>query len=181
VSGANSGANYALSRTPGRLPLVNSKALAPSLPVASLFRAAHDCSIDSVIAASKIRSRQWKALTHVLALNFLSRIGALALGEVQKLPLEVQTDIAKRVDIYLNVARAANKEAILATVASSAIQEQAKAMGEGGTMDPRWAAPAIAEAWCYATMSLSKGYLDQLHAQAIIGAIEAFTLSRLNR
>ena len=26
-------------------------------------------------------------------------------------------------------------------------------------MDPRWAAPAIAEAWCYATISLSKGYL----------------------
>jgi hypothetical protein len=29
-------------------------------------------------------------------------------------------------------------------------------------------------------MSLSKGYLDQLHAQAIIGAIEAFTSSRLS-
>jgi hypothetical protein len=43
------------------------------------------------------------------------------------------------------------------------------------------AAPAIAEAWCYATLSLSKGYLDQLHAQAIIGAIEAFTSSRLSK
>jgi len=98
-----------------------------------------------------------------------------------QLPLEVQTDIAKRVDTYLSVARAANNEAIVATVASSAMQEQAKAIGQGGTMDPRWAAPAIVEAWCYATMSLSKGYLDQLHAQAIIGAIEAFTLSRLTR
>jgi hypothetical protein len=57
------------------------------------------------------------------------------------------------------------------------MQEQVKAMGQGGTMDPQWAGPAIAEAWCYATMSLSKGYLDQLHAQAIIGAIEAFVLS----
>jgi hypothetical protein len=103
------------------------------------------------------------------------------LEKVQKLPIEMQADIAKRVDTYLNVARAANSEAILATVASTAMQEQAKAIGEGGTMDPRWAAPAIAEAWCYATMSLSKGYLDQLHAQAIIKAIEAFTLSHLNR
>ena len=102
------------------------------------------------------------------------------LEKVQKLPLEVQTDIAKRVDTYLSVARAANNEAIVATVASSAMQEQAKAIGHG-TMDPQWAAPAIAEAWCYATMSLSKGYLDQLHAQPIIGAIEAFTLSRLTR
>jgi hypothetical protein len=29
-------------------------------------------------------------------------------------------------------------------------------------------------------MSLTKGYLDRLHAQAIIGAIEAFTASRLS-
>jgi hypothetical protein len=61
------------------------------------------------------------------------------LEKVQKLPIEMQADIAKRVDTYLNVARAANSEAILATVASTAMQEQAKAIGEGGTMDPRWA------------------------------------------
>ena len=55
------------------------------------------------------------------------------LEKVQKLPLEVQTDIAKRVDTYLSVARAANNEAVVATVASSALQEQAKAIGQGGT------------------------------------------------
>jgi hypothetical protein len=33
-------------------------------------------------------------------------------------------------------------------------------------------------AWCYAKISLSKGYLDRLHAEAIIGAIEAFASSR---
>ena len=60
-----------------------------------------------------------------------------------------------------------------------ALEEQAKAIGQGAsTMDPRWAVPAIAEAWCYATISLSEGYLDRLHAEAIIGAIEAFTSSR---
>ena len=37
------------------------------------------------------------------------------------------------------------------------------------------------QAWCYATISLSKGYLVRLHAEAIIGAIESFTTSRLNR
>jgi hypothetical protein len=57
------------------------------------------------------------------------------------------------------------------------MEEQAKVIGHG-TMDPQWAAPAITEAWCYATMSLTRGYLDRLHAQAIIGAIEAFTSSR---
>jgi hypothetical protein len=102
------------------------------------------------------------------------------LEKVQQLPGEVQVDIAKRIENYIKIARAAKNEAVVATLASSATEEQAKAIGQG-MMDPRWAAPAIAEAWCYATISLSKGYLDRLHAEAIIGAIEAFTSSRLNK
>jgi hypothetical protein len=102
------------------------------------------------------------------------------LEKVQQLPVEAQIDIARRVDSYIKIARAAKNEAVVAAIASSASEEQAKAIGQG-MMDPRWAAPAIAEAWCYATISLSKGYLDRLHAEAIIGAIEAFTSSRLNK
>jgi hypothetical protein len=102
------------------------------------------------------------------------------LEKVQELPGEVQVNIARRVDSYIKIARAAKEETIVATVASTAMEDQAKAIGQGGdTMDPRWAAPAIAEAWCYATISLSKGYLDRLHAEAIIAAIETFTTSRL--
>ena len=101
------------------------------------------------------------------------------LEKVQRLPAEVQTDIARRVDSYVKLAKAAKDEALLERLASSAMEEQAKAVGQGlNTMDPRWAAPAIAEAWCYATISLSKGYLDRLHAEAIIGAIEAFASRR---
>jgi hypothetical protein len=100
------------------------------------------------------------------------------LEKVQQLPADIQLDIAKRIEICIDVARAAKTEAIVANIASSAMEQQAKAIGHG-TMDPHWAAPAIVEAWCYATMSLTKGYLDGLHAQAIIGAIEAFTSSRL--
>jgi hypothetical protein len=105
------------------------------------------------------------------------------LEKVQRLPADVQVDIAKRIDSYFKLARAANNEDLLAPLALGAMEEQAKAIGQGvnSTMDPRWAAPAIAEAWCYATISLSKGYLDRLHAEAIIGAVEAFTSSRLNR
>jgi len=101
------------------------------------------------------------------------------LEKVQQLPVEVQVGIARRVENCIKIARAAKSEVVVANIASSVVEEQAKAIGHG-TMDPRWAAPAIAEAWCYATISLSKGYLDQLHAQAIIGAIEAFTSSRLS-
>jgi hypothetical protein len=104
------------------------------------------------------------------------------LEKVQELPAEVQADIARRVDTYIILGRAVKDEALLEQLASSAMEDQAKAIGQGGdTMDPRWAAPAIAEAWCYAKISLSRGYLDRLHAEAIIGAIEAFTSSHLGR
>jgi hypothetical protein len=102
------------------------------------------------------------------------------LEKVQRLPADVQVDIAKRIDSYIKLARAANNEDLLAPLALGAMEEQAKAIGQGvnSTMDPRWAAPAIAEAWCYATISLSKGYLDPSDAKAIISAIEAFASSR---
>ena len=101
------------------------------------------------------------------------------LEKVLRLPREVQSHIAKRVKTYIDIAKAAKNEAILETLTSRATEEQAKAIGRG-MMDPQWAAPAIAEAWCYAKMSLSNGYLDRPHAEAIIGAIEAFTSSRVS-
>jgi hypothetical protein len=84
------------------------------------------------------------------------------------------------VDNYIKFAKAAKDDALVERIASTAMEVQAKAIGQGvnSTLDPRWAAPAIAEAWCYATISLSKGYLHRLHAEAIIAAIEAFTSSR---
>ena len=80
---------------------------------------------------------------HVLALNLLSVLSHLE--KVQELPVDVQTNIARRVDSYLMIARAAKDETIVATLASTAMEDQAKAIRQGGdTMDPRWAAPAIA-------------------------------------
>ena len=102
------------------------------------------------------------------------------LEKVQELPAEVQAQIAGGVENYIKFARTAKDNALLARIASMAMEEQAKAIGQGAnTMDPRWAVPAIAEAWCYATISLSEGYLDRLHAEAIIAAIEAFTSSQI--
>ena len=102
------------------------------------------------------------------------------LEKIQELSAEVQGGITAGVDNYIKFARSAKDNALLARIASMAMEEQAKAIGQGAnTMDPRWAVPAIAEAWCYATISLSEGYLDRLHAEAIIAAIEAFTSSQL--
>jgi hypothetical protein len=101
------------------------------------------------------------------------------LEKVQRLPIEVRAHIATRVESYIKLAKAARGEALVARIRSSAMEEQAKAIGQGASiLDPRWAAPAIAEAWCYATLSLSSGYLDRLHAEAIIKAIEAFASHR---
>ena len=101
------------------------------------------------------------------------------LEKVQQLPLDVQADIVRRVDNYIKIARAAKSEAVLARLASVAMEEQAKAIGQGvnSQMDPRWAGPALAEAWCYAMIGLFNGNLDRSSAGAIIGPIEAFTQS----
>jgi hypothetical protein len=102
------------------------------------------------------------------------------LEKVEQLPPDVQADIAKRVGIYLKLASAAKTDELLAALAAGAMQEQAKAIGKGtsSTMDPQWAGPALAEAWCYATISLSNGNLDRPSATAIITAIEGFAAKR---
>ena len=102
------------------------------------------------------------------------------LEQVEQLPPEVQADIAKRVGTYLSLASAAKTDEMLAALAAGAMQEQAKAIGQGtsSTMDPQWAGPALAEAWCYAKVSLSNGKLDQSSATAIITAIEGFLKKR---
>jgi hypothetical protein len=102
------------------------------------------------------------------------------LEKVEQLPPDVQADIAKRVGIYLKLASAAKTDELLAALAAGAMQEQARAIGQGtkSTMDPQWAGPALAEAWCYATISLSNGNLDRPSATAIITAIEGFVATR---
>jgi hypothetical protein len=101
------------------------------------------------------------------------------LEKVEQLPPQVQADIAKRVGTYLRLASAAKTDELLVALAG-AMQEQAKAIKQGtsSTMDPQWAGPALAEAWCYATISLSNGNLDRPSATAIITAIEGFVKKR---
>jgi hypothetical protein len=53
---------------------------------------------------------------------------------VQRLPIEVREDIARRVDAYLKLAKAAKGEDLLARIRSSAREEQAKAIGKGANM-----------------------------------------------
>jgi hypothetical protein len=71
-------------------------------------------------------------------------------------------------------------EPLLTRCVAVALEEQAKAIGQGvnSTMDPRWAAPALAEAWCAAQIGLVNGKLDRARAVIIISAIENFVFGR---
>ena len=59
------------------------------------------------------------------------------------------------------------------------MEEQAKAIGQGvKTTGPAMGCTSNCRGMVLCQVSLSKGYLDRLHAEAIIGAIEAFTSGR---
>ena len=59
------------------------------------------------------------------------------LEKVEQLLPEVQANIAKRVGTYVKLASAAKTDELLAALAAGAMQEQAKAIGNGtSSMDP---------------------------------------------
>jgi hypothetical protein len=57
------------------------------------------------------------------------------LEKVQELPAEVQAEIAGGVDNYIKFARTAKDNALLARIASMAMEEHAKAIGQGAKQD----------------------------------------------
>jgi hypothetical protein len=111
---------------------------------------------------------------------FWERTVLSLLQKVQQLPSNVQAEIATRVSNYINLARTASDEASLARFATAAVEEREKVIAEGAKspVDQRWAAPALAEAWCVARLGLSNGNLNRHSAMAVILAIEAFALKR---
>jgi hypothetical protein len=88
---------------------------------------------------------------------FYERTVLSLLEKVQRLPPNVQAEIATRVGNYIDLARTASEEASLARVATAAGQEREKVIVQGvkSAVDQRWAAPTLAEAWCIARLGLS--------------------------
>jgi hypothetical protein len=113
---------------------------------------------------------------------FYERTVLSLLEKVQRLPPNVQAEIAARLGKYINFARTAKDEASLTRVATAAAQERDKVIAQGAKspVDQRWAALALAEAWCIAMLGLSNGSLNRHSAMAIIAAIEAFALKRVS-
>jgi hypothetical protein len=111
---------------------------------------------------------------------FWERTVLSLLEKVQHLPSNVQSEIANRVGGYIEIADATGDERTLEQFAAAAVKEREQVIAEGvkSQLDQRWAAPALAEAWCVAKLGLDNGRLSRHSAMAVIAAIEAFAPNR---
>jgi hypothetical protein len=102
------------------------------------------------------------------------------LEKVHQLPSNVQAEIADRVGGYIDIAGATKDETILEQFAAAAVKEREEVIAQGvkSQLDQRWAAPALAEAWCVARLGLDNGRLSRHSALAVIAAIESFAPHR---
>jgi hypothetical protein len=111
---------------------------------------------------------------------FWERTVLSLLEKIGQLPPNVQAEIATRVENYIGLARSAKDEALLARFAKAAVEERVKIIAEGvrSTLDWRWAAASLSEAWCVAKIGLANGSLNRHSALAVISAIESFGAKR---
>ena len=111
---------------------------------------------------------------------FWERTVLSLLERVQRLPANVQSEIASRVGGYIDIADATGDEGSLEQFAAAAVKEREQVIAQGvkSTLDQRWAAPALAEAWCVARLGLYNGSLSRHSAMAVLVAIEAFAPRR---
>ena len=92
---------------------------------------------------------------------------------VERLPTNVQSEIATCVDKYIHAARTATDDANLTRFIEAAAGERAN-LAQKSTVNPGWSALALAEAWCICRLGLSNGTLDPSSAMSITTAIEDF-------
>ena len=101
------------------------------------------------------------------------------LGKVERLPLNVQADIATRVGEYVNLARTAQDDATLIRFMEAAAEERTKVVQRAKSpANPLWTASALAEAWCVSRLGLSNGNLNRYSAMSLMAAIEDFASKR---
>ena len=104
---------------------------------------------------------------------FWERTVRSVLERVERLPTNVQGEIATCVGKYIHFARDATDDANLTRFIEAAAGERAK-LAQKSTVNPGWSALALAEAWCICRLGLSNGTLDPSSATSITTAIEDF-------
>jgi hypothetical protein len=101
------------------------------------------------------------------------------LAKVERLPPNVQGEIADRVGKYIDFARTARDDATLTRFIEAAAGERVKvAQGAKSTANPLWTAPALAETWCVSRLALSNGNLNRHSTMSVITAVEDFVSHR---
>ena len=82
------------------------------------------------------------------------------LERVERLPTNVQGEIATCVGKYIHFARTATDDATMTRFIEAAAEERAK-VGQKSTVNPGWSALALAEAWCVSRLGLSNGNMNR--------------------
>ena len=128
----------------------------------------HDKNIPTLHAGPQLRSLFWERTV----LSVLER--------VERLPTNVQGEIATRVGKYINLAQTARGDAATMRrfIEAAAGEREKVAPGAKSTVDPRWTVLALAEAWSVSRLGLSNGNLNRFSAMSVITAIEAFASER---
>jgi hypothetical protein len=108
---------------------------------------------------------------------FWERTVRSVLERVERLPTNVQGEIATCVGKYIHFARTATDDATMTRFIEAAAEERAK-VAQKSTVNPGWSALALAEAWCISRLGLSNGNMNRLSAVSVISAIEAFASGR---
>ena len=108
---------------------------------------------------------------------FWERTVRSVLERVERLPTNVQGEIATCVGKYIHFARTATDDATMTRFIEAAAEERAK-VAQKSTANPGWSALALVEAWCVSRLGLSNGNMNRLSAVSVISAIEAFASGR---
>ena len=108
---------------------------------------------------------------------FWERTVRSVLERVERLPTNVQGEIATCVGKYIHFARDTTDDASMTRFIEAAAGERAK-VTQKSTVNPGWSALALAEAWCVSRLGLSNGNMNRLSAVSVISAIEAFASGR---
>ena len=95
---------------------------------------------------------------------FWERAVRSVLERVERRPTNVQAEIATCVGKYIQFARDATDDASLTRFIETAAGERAK-VTQKSTVDPRWSALALAEAWCISRLGLCNGNMNRHSAE----------------
>lgn len=106
-------------------------------------------------------------------------ISLAELERVQRLSATVQDEIAGKLAKFINAASPRSNQTTLQQYLIVAVQDRQDAVAVGASVaDVCWAAAALSETWCVASLGKIRGTIRPADAAAVTQAIEQFALER---